>query len=181
MPMATSHRRSPAGAATIALALIAVAVFLMSGCSSSSRQANDVSAAASSTTSAEPGSGSATSTQATGATAPDTVPGEIRGTATDFCSALAEGGVRVTGAAGAPVASLSVIINEWVADMVRFAPEALRAQVAGITTQLLEVSKNIQLGLISTNDGVAAAMGAMAASPDRQALASYAQANCPGT
>ena len=107
------------------------------------------------------------------------MPGEIRGTATDFCSSVDEGGKRISGAAGTDIASAYIIINEWIADLRRFAPEALNAQVAGFTTQLTDVSKNLQLATISTNEDFKTAIVAVLTSSDGQAVNSYYQANCP--
>ena len=179
--MVVSIRRLPAGTARAALAFIVAAGLVMFGCSSSSGTATATSASAPATTSAVPGSGSTTSTQPTGTTTPITVPGELSGTATDFCSAIFEGPSRFQEAIGTDISSAYIIINEWVADLWRFAPESLSAEVDGFTTQLIDFSKNLQLGLISTNEGFLLAITAVVGSSEGQALSTYAVANCSQT
>jgi hypothetical protein len=151
---------------------------LMSGCGASGGKAKAASAPASSTTLAG-NTRSATSTQATGTTTPVTAPGEIRGTATDFCSAVTEAAKRISAAKGTPIASAYIIINEWIADLRRFAPASLRPHVEGLITQLTGVSTNLQLGLISTNENFRATIMVAINSPDGQAVGMYAHAHCP--
>ena len=107
------------------------------------------------------------------------MPGELRGTATDFCSAILEGSVRISGGAGTEIASAYIIINEWVADLRRFAPASLRDPVEGLTTGLIEISKDLQLGNIATNESFQAATIAALTTADGQAVGSYSKANCP--
>jgi len=50
--------------------------------------------------------------------------------------------------------------------------------VDGLNAGLIDISKNLQLGVISTNESVKAAVLAALTTPDAQAIASYSRANC---
>ncbi len=99
-------------------------------------------------------------------------------TATDFCSAIREGSVRISAGAGTELASAYVIINEWVADLYTFEPASLHAPVDGLTTALSDVSKNPRLGVLATNDDFSAALQAALTTPDGRTSA-YSLASCP--
>ena len=127
------------------------------------------------------GDGNASSHDASATTAPPNLPPGatlLKGTATDFCSAIYEGGTRISAAHG-PITDAAPILNEWVADLRTYAPPDLRDHVSVFTTGLVEVSKNVQLGVIATNEDIKAAMEKVLALPDSSAIDAYAKANCP--
>jgi hypothetical protein len=90
-----------------------------------------------------------------------------------------EGSTRISGASGTDIGSAYIIINEWIADLWTYAPPPLRASVDVMTTGLTDVSKNLQMGNISSNEAFKNAIMAVLATSDAQAIGSYFTANCP--
>ncbi len=87
--------------------------------------------------------------------------------------------MRISAGAGTQIASAYIIMNDWVADLIRFAPASLRARVDGLTKGLIDISTNLQLGTIATNEAFKAAILAALTTPDAQAISSYSLASCP--
>ena len=101
---------------------------------------------------------------------------EIRGTATDFCSAVSEY-VEGFRKGGTFEDARKVLVNSG-ADMIRFAPTSLRNHVTPFVHGLWGVAENIGLGVINSNALLAQSLNPVNASPDGKAVSDYAKANC---
>jgi len=140
-----------------------------------------------SASSASSESGSAEPSVPTAATgpAPTGAAAVIQGTATDFCTAVAELGVRISASrtSGDAVGAIYESVGDWR----RFAPESLTHQVKTVGDRLIGIAQRLAVGMYSSTLAMATEMQAVLASPDGRAIGQYSDAHCspastsPGT
>jgi len=168
-----------AGLLAKALTVSAVLGLLVTGCSSGGGTQTAQSATPSnsgSSSSAAPGSGSVTPTNSAAAPTPTGTAPAIHGTATDFCSAIAElgTGISASRSSGDAVGAIYGSVADWR----RFAPDSLKSQVKTVGDELIGVAQNLAVGLYSSNQALAAAVHAALTSPDGHAIGQYSIDHC---
>jgi hypothetical protein len=163
--------------ALITAIVTAAVVILLSGCGSGNGQAAAGTTASQRTTAtAGRASSSPPAAQPTHTTTPITVKGEIRGTATDFCSAFMNFSKGTTKSRTFP--EIVKVLMYAVADIRRFAPPSLERPVEHFTDDLNGISKDIQLLSIGTNSELAGAMQKVFTSPDGVTISNYLTPRC---
>ncbi len=163
----------------------AVLGVLVTGCSGSvgtpTAQSATPTRSGSSSASPVPGSGSPTPSGSAATTVPTpnaTVTGlaGITGTATDFCSAIAELATGISASRSSKDAVSAIYVS--VADWRRFAPDSMKTQVKSVGDELLGVAQNLAVGLYSSTQALSDAVQAALTSPDGRAIGQYSVAHC---